>query len=154
MQQGRKVISVTLNVAWFLVVPDGLDWVFSKLLICGDFPTQSSAEFSENGLKKRQYPVSGISLDKNPSLMPEVRNLKKNPSMYARSFSVERAGCWSTMTATLFTSAQWTHHRGEKEKWICRGCEWEHGKTLLWYCWVVISTLSARSRAGSNTRKN
>ncbi len=43
----------------WLLVPDGLVWVFQKLLIYWDFHAQPSLGFTENGLKKRKYPVSG-----------------------------------------------------------------------------------------------
>jgi len=39
-------------------VPDGLFRVFQELLIYWDFHTQPSLWSSENGLKKRKYPVS------------------------------------------------------------------------------------------------
>ncbi len=42
-----------------LLVPDGLVWVFLKLLIYWDFHTQPSLGITENGPKKRKYPVSG-----------------------------------------------------------------------------------------------
>lgn len=38
-----------------------------------DFPTQPSLEFTENGPKKRNYPVSDFSLCENTLLMSEVR---------------------------------------------------------------------------------
>ncbi len=43
----------------WLLVPDGLVWVFQKLLIYWDFHTQPSLGFTENGPKKRKYPVRG-----------------------------------------------------------------------------------------------
>ena len=52
---------MTLNVAR-LLVPDGLVRVFQKLLIYWDFHSQSSLGFTENGPKKRTFPVSGTSL--------------------------------------------------------------------------------------------
>ncbi len=61
-----------LNVEW-LLVPDGLVWVFQKLLIYWDFLTQPSLGFTENGLKKRKYPVSYNCGDENALLMSEVR---------------------------------------------------------------------------------
>ncbi len=42
-----------------LLVPDELVWVFQKLLIYWDFHEQPSLGFTENGPKKRKYPVSG-----------------------------------------------------------------------------------------------
>ncbi len=57
----------------WLLVPDGLVWVFQKLLIYWDFNAQSSLEFIENGPKKRKYPVSGSCGDENALLMSEVR---------------------------------------------------------------------------------
>ncbi len=59
-----------MNVEW-LLVPDGLVWVFQKLLIYWDFHTQLSLGFTENGLKKRKYPVSGSCVDDNALLMSE-----------------------------------------------------------------------------------
>ncbi len=56
-----------------VVVPDGLDWVFQKLLIYWDFHAQPSLGFTENGPKKRKYPVSGSCVDENALLMSEVR---------------------------------------------------------------------------------
>ncbi len=52
---------------------DGLDGVFQKLLIYWDFHAQPSLGFTENGLKKRKYPVSGSCVDENALLMSEVR---------------------------------------------------------------------------------
>ncbi len=51
----------------------GLVWVFQKLLIYWDFHAQPSLGFTENGLKKRKYPVSGSCVDENALLMSEVR---------------------------------------------------------------------------------
>ncbi len=73
---GRKGILVTLNVEW-LLVPDGLVWVFQKLLIYWDFHEQPSLEFTENGPKTRKYPVSGRCVDKNAWLMSEVRGQRR-----------------------------------------------------------------------------
>ncbi len=44
-----------------------------KLLIYWDFHAQPSLEFTENGPKKRKYPVSGSCVDENALLMSEVR---------------------------------------------------------------------------------
>ncbi len=55
-----------------VVGADGLVWVFQKLLIYWDFHTQPSLGFTENGLKKRKYPVSGSCVDENALLMSEV----------------------------------------------------------------------------------
>ncbi len=49
-----------------------LVWVFQKLLIYWDFHTQPSLGLTENGLKKRKYPVSSC-VDENDLLMWEVR---------------------------------------------------------------------------------
>ncbi len=49
---------MTLKVEW-LLVPDGLVRVFQTLLIYWDFHAQPSLGFTENGPKKRKYPVSG-----------------------------------------------------------------------------------------------
>ncbi len=57
----------------WLLVPDGLVWVFQKLLIYWDFHAQPSLGFTENGLKKRKYPVSGSCVDENALLMSEIR---------------------------------------------------------------------------------
>ncbi len=43
----------------------------SKLLIYWDFHAQPSLGFTENGPKKRKYPVSGSCVDKNALLMSE-----------------------------------------------------------------------------------
>lgn len=52
-----EVISVTLSVAWLLVL------VFQKLLICWDFDTRIFLRFTDNNLKKgRKHPVRGGSL--------------------------------------------------------------------------------------------
>lgn len=45
----RKVI---LSDSECVMVPDGPVWVFQKLVICWDFPTQPSLAFTENGLKR------------------------------------------------------------------------------------------------------
>ncbi len=50
-----------------------LVWVFQKLLIYWDFQAQPSLGFTENGLKKRKYLVSGSCVDENALLMSEVR---------------------------------------------------------------------------------
>ncbi len=63
---------MTLNGEW-LLVPDVLVWLFKKLLIYWDFHTQSSLVFTENGPKKRKYPVSSSCGDENALLMSEVR---------------------------------------------------------------------------------
>ncbi len=63
---------MTLNVEW-LLLPGGLIRVFQKLLIYWDFQAQPSPEFTENGPKKRKYPVSGSCVDENALLMSEVR---------------------------------------------------------------------------------
>ncbi len=59
-------------VEW-LLGPDGLVSVFQKLLIYWDFHAQPSLGFTENGPKKRKYPVSGSRVDENALLMSEVR---------------------------------------------------------------------------------
>lgn len=41
---------MTLSAVW-LLVPDGLLWVFHKLLICCYFPTKQCLGFIENGQK-------------------------------------------------------------------------------------------------------
>ncbi len=56
----------------WLLVSDGLVWVFQKLLIYWGFHTQSSLGFTENGPKKKTYPVSGSCVDENDLLMSEV----------------------------------------------------------------------------------
>ncbi len=63
---------MTLNVEW-LLVPDGLVRVIKKMLIYWDFHAQPSLGFTENGPKKRKYPVSGSCVDGNALLMSEVR---------------------------------------------------------------------------------
>ncbi len=60
----------TLNVEW-LLVPYGLVVVFQKLLIYWDFHAQPTLGFTENGPKKRKYPVSGSCVDENALLMSE-----------------------------------------------------------------------------------
>ncbi len=57
----------------WLLVPDGLVWVFQKLLKYLDFHAQPSLGFTENSQKKRKYPVSGSCVDKNALLLSEVR---------------------------------------------------------------------------------
>ncbi len=54
-------------------MPDGLVWVFQKLLIYWDFHTQPSLGFTENGPKKRKYPESGSCVEENALLISEVR---------------------------------------------------------------------------------
>ena len=46
---------------------------YQKLLIYWDFHTQPSLGFTENGPKKRKYPMSGSCVDENALLMSEVR---------------------------------------------------------------------------------
>ncbi len=64
----------------WLLVPDGLVWVFQKLLIFWDFHAQPSLGFTENGPNKRKYPVSGSCVDENtlPGLMTESRFLLRH----------------------------------------------------------------------------
>ncbi len=45
----------------------------SKLLIYWNFHAQPSLGFTENGPKKRKYPVSGSCVEENALLMSEVR---------------------------------------------------------------------------------
>ncbi len=54
-----------------VVGADGLVWVFHKLLIYWDFHTQPSLGSTENGPKKRRYPVSGSCVDEIALLMSE-----------------------------------------------------------------------------------
>ncbi len=68
-QNGEERGFKWLNVEW-LLVPDGLVWVFHKLLIYWDLHTQPSLGFTENGLRKRKYTVSE---NENALLMSEVR---------------------------------------------------------------------------------
>ncbi len=63
-QNGEERGFKWLNVEW-LLVSDGLVWVFQKLLIYWDFHTQPSLGFTENDPKKRNYPVSGSCVDEN-----------------------------------------------------------------------------------------
>jgi len=58
---------MTLDVACLLVP------VFKKLLIYWDFHTQPSLGFTENGPKKRKYPVRNSFEGEKALLMPEVR---------------------------------------------------------------------------------
>ncbi len=51
-----------VSLSDWLLMPDGLVWVFQKLLIYWDFHAQPSQEFTEKGQKKRKYPVSGEGL--------------------------------------------------------------------------------------------
>ncbi len=62
---------MTLNVEWLLCQRAGLS--ISKPLIYWDFHAQPSLGFTENGPKKRKYPVSGSCVDENALLMSEVR---------------------------------------------------------------------------------
>ena len=57
-ERGINVISATLTMTW-LLVPDGLVWVFLKLL----GHTQQALEFSQNGMKNKTPPVSRISVE-------------------------------------------------------------------------------------------
>ncbi len=50
---------MTLNVGW-LLVPDGLVWVFQKLLIYWDFHEQPSLGFTENGLKRENIQWAAV----------------------------------------------------------------------------------------------
>ncbi len=63
---------MTLNVEWLLVQTGWSEYI-KKLLIYWDFHTQPSLEITENGLKKRKYPVSGSCVDENALLISEVR---------------------------------------------------------------------------------
>ncbi len=69
-------------------MPDGLVWVFHKLLIYWDFHTQPSLGFTENGPKNRKYPVSGrqicsncvmLSCQYGPRSLRNVSNTLLNP---------------------------------------------------------------------------
>ncbi len=57
----------------WLLVSDGLVWIFQKLLICWDFHAQPSLGFTENDPIKRKYPVSSSCVEENTLLMSEVR---------------------------------------------------------------------------------
>ncbi len=61
-----------LYLEW-LLVPDGLVWVFQKLLIYWDCHAKPSLEFTENSPKERKYPVSSSCVNENALLMLEVR---------------------------------------------------------------------------------
>ncbi len=50
----------------WLLVPDGLVWVFQKLLIYWDFNKQPSLGFTENGPKKRKYEWAAVVWMKMP----------------------------------------------------------------------------------------
>ncbi len=58
----------TWNGCW---CQTGLVWVFQKLLIYWDFHAQPSLGFTENGPKKRKYPVSSSCVDEEALLMSE-----------------------------------------------------------------------------------
>ncbi len=58
----------------WLLVPDGLVWVFQKL-IYWDFHAQPSLGFTDNGPKKRKYPVSSSCVDGNALLMSGQRRM-------------------------------------------------------------------------------
>ncbi len=58
-QNGEERGFKWLNVEW-LLVPDGLVWVFHKLLIYWDFHTQPSLGFTENGQKKRNIQWAAV----------------------------------------------------------------------------------------------
>ncbi len=49
--------------------------MFQKLLIYWDFHEQPSLGFTENGLKKRKYPVSGSCVDENALLISGQRRI-------------------------------------------------------------------------------
>ncbi len=51
--------------------------IFQKLLIYWDFHAQPSLGFTENGLKKRKYPVSGSCVDENALLMSEEKMIER-----------------------------------------------------------------------------
>jgi len=86
----------------WLLVPDGLVRVFEKLLIYWDFYTQPSQGFTENGLKKRKYPVSGSSVGENALLMLLLRHSecririwsKPHENIDLTSFCINGSGWW------------------------------------------------------------
>lgn len=49
-----RLFCVTLIGGW-LLVPNGLVRVFQKLQICWDLHTQQSLEFTQNGVKNKQW---------------------------------------------------------------------------------------------------
>ncbi len=57
----------------WLLMPEGLVWIFQKLLIYWDFNAQSSLEFTENDPKKRKYPMILC----GPKCLVEVRGQKR-----------------------------------------------------------------------------
>lgn len=59
---------------WGRKMIEELVCIFQRLLIYWAFPTQPSVSFKENGLekKKRQFPVSVISLSKNSSSVSQI----------------------------------------------------------------------------------
>lgn len=66
--RGKKVILVTSPVVW-LLVPEGLGWVFQKLLISRTFHTQQSQEFIQSGAKNKKHPFSSSFLSGNTRLV-------------------------------------------------------------------------------------
>ncbi len=63
---------MTLNGCW---CQTGWSEYFKKLLIYWDFHTQPSLGFTDNGQKKRKYPVSGSFVDQNALLVRGQRRM-------------------------------------------------------------------------------
>lgn len=64
-----------MTVAWLLVL-DGLVWIFQKMLIYYWFSPQPSLGLTENGQKIRKYPVSGSYLGQNALMMSKERRAR------------------------------------------------------------------------------
>lgn len=100
----RKVISVSLSVAW-LLVPGVLALLFQNSRAyfprLGVSPHKIPAWITQNGQKKIKYPVNGSSLGEKASLMPDVRG--------------ELPGCLKLIGIALVTTTQaeellWIHN--------------------------------------------
>ncbi len=132
---GQKV---TLNMEW-LLVPEGLVWVFQKLLIYWDFHTQPSLGFTENGPKKRKYPVSGSCVDENALLMSEVRG------EWADWLEMKESAAGGVMVWGIFSwhtlgplSTNWaSFKRHSLPEYYCWPCPSLYDYSVLIFWWLL-----------------
>jgi len=110
-----------------------------------DFPAQLSLGFTEDGLKKRKYPVSSSSLGENALLMPEVRGEQPERTMSQSSDHLKLVSWtwqwvhWTQMTSTV------TRSQSSRELLWCGGTGYSHNghaanisAATVWCCHVIM----------------
>ncbi len=94
-----------LNIEW-LLVPDGLVWVFQKTADLRDFNTTISRVYREWS-EKRKYPMSGSCVDVNSLLMSEVRG---EWGRLVRNYRKATVTQITTRTTKVCRIHLWTHN--------------------------------------------